>query len=200
LENIEYRIERCSSKMNKVNMKKAGVVHLLERMSFSLPLCGADGDVFFLKGIKNRLESSPTCQTTAKSEETNMKKRKTPQGGERYFKKKKTDGDDFPASHPESEHSDSDSDSSGSISGLDYDEGENEGMTIESLQKKMEEVKQVIKTVEERFAEVEKERSKAQREKNAFCSLKRSEVRASFCIERCRHGSDFLCEVLSRIT
>jgi hypothetical protein len=135
---------------------------------------------FFLKGIKEQLEeSSPACQTdltvnaVMASEETNMKKRKNPQGGERHSKKKRTDGDDIPASHSNTVESEySDSDSSGSISGLDYEEGEDE-------------VKQAIKTVEEHFSEIEKERLKAQREKNAFCSLKRSEVQASFCIERC---------------
>lgn len=81
--------------------------------------------------------------------------------------------------------SDSDSDSN------DGDEDEGEEVTVDSLKVKIDEVKVVIKNARERLSEVRNEKKdavdtlaslkknqvKVQREKNAFCSLKRSEVR-----------------------
>jgi hypothetical protein len=73
----------------------------------------------------------------------------------------------------------------------DSDAGQEEGETIDNLKAKMEVVKVAIKDSRGRLTEVKKDKKdaadalstlkedqvKAQREKNAFCSLKRSEVR-----------------------
>lgn len=70
-----------------------------------------------------------------------------------------------------------------------------EEVTVESLKAKIEELKQAIKDGRVQLSEFRKQRkeasdmlatlkkrqNKAQREKNAFCSLKRSEVRPDRC-------------------
>lgn len=91
---------------------------------------------------------------------------------------------------------DSDDSKSGSDSDDDGNGGENEGeegITVESLEAKITEAKDAIKAGRVQLSEFRKQRKeasdtlatlkkkqlKAQREKNAFCSLKRSEVCSS---------------------
>ena len=73
---------------------------------------------------------------------------------------------------------------------MEEDEEEEEEVTVESLKAKIEDVKQAIKDGREQLnvfrqqrkdavdalATLKKRQNEAQRKKNAFCSLKRSEV------------------------
>ncbi|TBU32140.1 hypothetical protein BD311DRAFT_775680 [Dichomitus squalens] len=103
----------------------------------------------------------------------------------------------------ESDESDSDSDSdSGSEKGMDEDKDNEEEVTVESLKAKIEQVKEAIKEGRVQLSEfrqqrkdavdmlatLKKRQNEAQRRKNAFCSLKRSEFSRDVLKEDFRTG------------
>jgi hypothetical protein len=141
--------------------------------------------------------------TPTLKESTGGKKRKNKRGGDQGPRKRqRTDEDDFDdidnSESSELDTSDSDSDSDDETSnktrsdneGGDKDDEDMEEVTEESLKEKIQGCKDSIKAIRERHNEarvrkkeasdtlssLEKMNVKMQKEKNAFCSLKRSEV------------------------
>ena len=104
-------------------------------------------------------------------------------------------GDEKNSDEDDEDEDDEDDDAeSGSHTGNDESEAQEE-MSIDAVKAKIEECRRVVKAARESRVNLRKERKEAvdrlstlkkilarlQREKNAFCSLKRSEVRVLFC-------------------
>jgi E3 ubiquitin-protein ligase DOA10 len=154
-----------------------------------------------LEALENGEPFTPTV-----TKPTNSKKRKNNRGGKKGSQKRRRslsdDEDDFmddEDSESEESESESDSDSESDAASDESDVesgGQDESMepvTEESLKEKIKECKEAVKAARERnnearlrkkeasdaLSSLEKTLVKVQREKNAFCSLKRSEVRVT---------------------
>lgn len=109
-----------------------------------------------------------------------------------------TDSDESNKDSNDEKDSDDEASKSGSDSEGEGSDDEQEDVTEDSLKEKITEGKAAIKAGRERLSEVRKEKKeaidylstlkknigRAQKEKNAFCSLKRSEVKYSLFISK----------------
>ncbi|KAI0069058.1 hypothetical protein BV25DRAFT_1817993 [Artomyces pyxidatus] len=167
-----------------------------------------------IEALESGQPFTPTLTGKAAAKKANSKKRKNKRSGGGSSKRRKSsydsdddmDDDDYKDSDSESEKEDEDSDNDeGSDEDVASDEEQaepEEEVTIEDLKAKIAEGKEAIKAGRERLNEfrrakkeasdalssLKKKQGKAQRDKNAFCSLKRSEFSRDVLKEDFRTG------------